>query len=143
VSSLVVSRRVSPLPELIKDLQLQLLNESNPFAYKGYEISPSIDNQVDRQTPLAVFYKIYNWKKTDPTHVLVAKPRLMDEKGQQHELTPVRLTRVVQPSGARQVTIGYNFSVKDLPPGPYILAVETQDPATNQSAICQTEVLLK
>jgi VWFA-related protein len=142
-SSLVLSYRVTPLPDLVKNVQLQLLNETNPMAFKGYEITPSVDNRVDRKSPLAVFYKIYNLKPAGPERVLIAKPRLIDENGQAHDLTPIKLTRVVQPSGPGQATLGFNFPVGNLEPGKYQLLIETVDPASNQSATCRTNLELK
>ncbi len=142
-SSLVVSYRVTPLPDLVKNVQLQLLNETNPMAFKGYEITPSVDNRVDRKSPLAVFYKVYNLKPAGLERVLIAKPKLIDEKGQAHDLPPVKLTRVVQPSGPGQVTLGFNFPVRDLEAGKYRLLIETVDSASNQSATCQTNVELR
>jgi VWFA-related protein len=142
-SSLVLSSRVTPLPDLVKNVQVQLLNETNPMAFKGYEITPSVDNRVDRKLPLAVFYKIYNLKPAGPERVLMAKPRLIDEKGQTHDLPAIKLTRVVQPSGPGQVTLGFNFPVRDLQPGKYRLSIETVDSTNNQSATCQTNVELQ
>ncbi len=142
-SSLVVSSRLTPLPDLVKNVQVQLLNESNPMAFKGYEIAPSMDNRIDRKLPLAVFYKVYNLKSAGPDWALMAKPSLIDEKGQTHTLPAIKLTRVVQPSGPGQVTLGYNFPVRDLEPGKYRLLIETVDSTSDQSATCQTEVTLQ
>jgi len=73
----------------------------------------------------------------------MAKPRLIDEKGQTHDLPTIKLTRVVQPSGPGQVTLGFNFPIRDLEPGKYRLVIETVDSVNNQSATCQTNVELQ
>jgi VWFA-related protein len=143
VSSLIISHRIYPLPDLIRNVQPQLLNETNPMAFKGYEIIPSMGNRVNRQTPLSVFYKIYNLAPGGPDRILSANPSLTDEQGQTHALTPLRLTRVVQPVGPGQLAVGFNFPVKDLAPGKYRLTIETMDPSTQQSTVCHTDVYLE
>jgi VWFA-related protein len=142
-SSLVVSQQMAYLPELIQSLQARLLDESDPLIYKGIQISAPVENQLSRQHPAVVFYKLYNLKSSEDDTGLTAKVQLIDEKGKANTFPPIALKELAYPSGNGEVAIGFNLPVKDLAPGKYQLTVETVDTAAKQSVSNQTELVLE
>jgi len=142
-SSLVVSQQLSKLPELIQNLQARLLDETDPLVYKGFQIAVDTDNQINRQYPMAIFYKLYNLKGKEPNKALSAKIQLTDDKGQVSSFPVIPLEESAVATGPGEVAIALNFPVKDLAPGKYRLTVETSDPATNQSVTSQTDLVLQ
>ncbi len=142
-SSLVVSQQLSSLPELIQNLQAKLLDETDPLIYKGMQVSVPVENQVNRQYPMAVFYKVYNLKSNEQDRKLSAKVKLMDEKGQSSDFAAASLDELAYPTGPGEVAIGINLPLKDLAAGKYKLAVETADTSTNQSVALETELVVQ
>jgi len=143
VSSLVVSQTIEPLPELIRDMQIGLLNETDPLIYRGHQISASIDNTFSRQKPLLILYRIYNLNTEESNRSLIANVRLVDEKGESALLRPIRLNKVAQPGVRGEVIIGFSLPVADVRPGKYRLHVETLEETTRQSVTCEAEIILE
>jgi len=141
-SSLIVSQQLSRLPELIQNLQARLLDETDPLVYKGFQFSVG-DNQINRQYPMAIFYKLYNVKSNDPGKALSAKIQMTDEQGKVNAFPAIGLEESAVASGPGELTIALNFPVKDLAPGKYKLTVETSDGATNKTVLTQTELVLQ
>jgi VWFA-related protein len=142
-SSLVVSQEMAQLPELIRNMQAKLLDETDPLIYKGIQIFPPVENSLSRENPIAVFYKLYNLAGSEQNRNLTAKVQLVDEKGQTNELQPIALGEATYPTGPSEVAIGFNLPLKDLSPGKYRLTVETVDAAQSQSVTSQTEFMLQ
>ena len=142
-SSLVVSQQLSKLPELIQNLQAQLLDEADPLVYKGFQFSVGADNQISRQYPMAIFYKLYNVKGNEPNKALSAKIQLTDEQGKVNAFPPIGLDETAVLTGPGEVTIALNFPIKDLAPGKYKLTVETSNGSTNKTVSTQTDLLLQ
>ena len=45
-SSIVIAEQTSQLPDLIRNLQTQLLDENDPLLYPGVQIEPSVENRL-------------------------------------------------------------------------------------------------
>jgi VWFA-related protein len=142
-SSLVVSQEMAQLPELIRNMQAKLLDETDPLIYKGIQIFPPVENSLSRENPIAVFYKLYNLAGSEQNRNLTAKVQLVDEKGQTNELQPIALDEAAYPTGPSEVAIGFNLPLKDLSPGKYRLTVETVDTSKSQSVTSHTELMLQ
>lgn len=142
-SSLVVSQEMTQLPDLIKNMQSRLLDEADPLIYKGIQILPPVGNTVRRESPIAVFYKLYNLGGNEASRSLTANVQIIDEKGQISEIPPMDLEEAAYPTGPSEAAIGFNLPLKDLPPGKYQLKVETVDKTKNQSITSQTEMVVQ
>ena len=142
-SSLVVSQEMMQLPELIRNLQARLLDETDPLIYKGIQILPPAENSLRRESPVAVFYKLYNLTGEDLKRKFTAKVQLTDEKGQANELPAIDLDEAAYSSGPSEVAVGFNLPLKDLSPGKYRLTVETTDTSKNQTVTSQAELVLQ
>jgi len=143
LSSLVVSQQLSKLPELIQNLQARLLDETDPLIYKGFQIALDTGNQINRQYPMAIFYKLYNLKGSEPGKTLSAKIQFTDEKGQVNSFPPIALEESAVSTGQGEVAIALNFPIKDLAPGKYRLTVETSDGSTSKSVSAETDFVLQ
>jgi VWFA-related protein len=141
-SSLIVSQELSRLPELIQNLQARLLDEADPLVYKGFQFSVG-NNQINRQYPMAIFYKLYNVQSNEPGKALSATIQMTDEQGKVNTFPPIGLEESAVASGPSELTIALNFPVKDLAPGKYKLMVETSDGATKKTVSTQTDIVLQ
>lgn len=141
-SSLVVSQQVQKLPGLIMDLQAKLLKETDPFIHKGWQVTPLMENLLDRDRPLAVFYRIYNLTQKEKERNLTAKIQWTDEHGESRVFTK-NLDKIAQPTKERQVAVALYFPIDQFTPGKYGLSVETTDLATGQSVTRATEVSMQ
>ncbi len=143
VGSLVVSQNIEPLPEIVRTMQSQLLDERNPFLFRGHQILISGNNSFLRQQPLLLLYRINNLTAEQLSHPLIANIRLRDETGVSHLLQPIRLNKVIQPVASGIVAVGFSLTLADRPPGRYQLAIDTVDESTRRSVTCQTAIELR
>jgi hypothetical protein len=127
MSALVVTQRTRPMPELIQDLQSQLLEEDDPLVYKGHQILVPVEYKLDRQLPMILFFKIHNLRGIDPDRRLVARLRFVNETHQTLELPLIDLRETALPTGPNEVAVGLNFSLQSVMPGNYKLIVEATD----------------
>ena len=95
MSSVVVTQQMVEMPGLIR----RLLEESHPLRYFGAEVALPVELEVDRQSPVVVFFKLYNLRDNQQTRELSAKVQLMDEYDQGGVFPPVSLVDVAYPSG--------------------------------------------
>ncbi|MSO23125.1 MAG: VWA domain-containing protein [Acidobacteria bacterium] len=142
-SSLVVSQEMTQLPDLIKNMQTHLLDETDPLIYKGIQILAPVGNTIHRESPIAVFYKLYNLDGNEARRSLTANVQIINEKGQVSELPPMDFGKAAYPTGPSEAAIGFNLPLKDLPPGKYQLKVETVDKTKNQSITNQVEMVVQ
>ncbi len=142
-SSLVVSQELAQLPELIKNIQARLLDESDPLIYKGIQIYPPVENSLRRESPAAIFYRLYNVSGSEQDHSLTAKVQLVDDKGQTTEIPPINLGDVASPAGPSEVAVGINLPLKELSPGKYRLTVETLDNSNKQTVTNEADLVLE
>ncbi len=142
-SSLVVTQQMTQLPDLIRNLQTRLLDESDPLIYKGLQILPQVENTVNRENPVAVFYKLYNLTSNEQERKLTAVVQLVDEKGKSDPMPSFPIDDLVFPTGRNEVAIGLNLPVKDLAPGKYRVIIETTDTTKNQKVSSQTEIVVQ
>jgi len=142
-SSLVVTERVAALPESVRALSPPLVGKDHPLTFKGYEVVPSLTNEVDRQKPLALFLSLYNVKDVTAAPQLRSEARLLNESGETFLLAPVQHLETSQTVGTGTVLLGFTVSVSRMKPGPYRLVLETRDPAAGQTVSCETPVVLR
>jgi len=138
-SSLVLMDRLEQLPELVQNIQSQLLDESNPLVYQGYQITPSVENKLAANTPIRVFYKIYNLDGAQKETKFQAKVSLTDENGKQQDFPQISIDSNVVFTGRTEAAVGLSFSLGSLTPGNYNLAIETSETVTNRSVMNQTD----
>jgi VWFA-related protein len=141
-SSLVVAEKAARLPELIQDLQARLLDDNDPLTYKGMQIRPSIDQQLRVNAPIAALFSLYNLSSQQPRQ-LIAQPRLLDEKGETIQLTPVQLDKHAIEIGKTEVRIAVNFPLKNIPPGKYKLEITTSEGASSRAVTMQADLQIK
>jgi VWFA-related protein len=134
VSSLVVAEQLSQLPDLIKNLQTQLLDQSDPLLFSKMQIEPSVENRLPANSAAAVLFRIYNLPKAIDQMDLVARARLLDEKGERYSLAPIRLKEVLSPAGPSEVVVGLRLPFQSVQPGKYQLVIEITESGTSQSA---------
>jgi len=138
-SSLVLIDRLDQLPELVKNIQSQLLDETNPLLYQGFQVTPSVDNKLATDTPVRVFYKIYNLSAAQQEKKFVAKVSLTAESGEQEAFPELSIDDNVISTGKTEAAVGLSFSFGNLAPGNYKLAIETSEIVSNQSVSVQTD----
>jgi hypothetical protein len=142
ISSLVLVEKLSPLPDLIRTLHAKLLDDSDPFVYAGMQVSPSVDNRLPVNSPLSVFFKVYNLAGSPEDWKLVARARLVSEAGEEMMLPPIPLDRSISQTGDSEATVGIDLPFRNMEPGKYRLLVEISGAPFPQSATAQRDLEL-
>jgi hypothetical protein len=142
VSSLVVAEQLSQLPELIKNLQTQLLDQSDPLLFSKMQIEPSVENRLPANSAVAVLFRLYNLPKPIGPMDLVARVKLLDEQGERYSLAPIELKDILAPVGPLEAVVGLRLPFKSVQPGKYRLVIEIAGSSTSQSATTQTDIHL-
>lgn len=141
-SSLVVAEQVSHLPALIQNIQATLLDNSDPLVYSGMQISPSIENRVQVNSPLAVLFKLYNPAGGLDRWKAIVKAKLLGEAGKELTLPPISLENDASQSQSTEATLGCTLRFKDVMPGKYRLVIETTELQSSLTATVQTDLEL-
>jgi hypothetical protein len=139
-SSLIVAEQVSQLPDLIQSLQARLLEENDPLTFNGLQITPSADNQLPINSPLQVFFKLYNLSGNPEQRKFVAKVQLLGEKGETQALPSTPLNQNVFPTGKTEAMVGIPLLFDKATPGKYRLVIVTSETTSNQSVTVQTDL---
>ena len=139
-SSLVIVEKLSPLPELIRTLHAKLLDDSDPFVFSGMQASPSIDNRLPVNSPLAVLFKIYNLAGGSENWKLVARARLAGENGEQLVLPPVSLEGSISQTGNSEATVGIDLPFRNEAPGKYKLLIDISEGDATRATTAWTDV---
>ena len=139
-SSLVLAEGIQRLPDLIRDLQAKLLDDSEPLIFSGVQISPSIENRATLNSALPVFFKLYNVRSGNPPN-LVAKAKLLGEKGEEFSVPDaISLDADTMSRTGDEAVVGLNLPFKGVTPGKYKLVIETSDTGSSQTVKAQTDI---
>jgi hypothetical protein len=141
-SSLLVAEQASPLPDLISNLQSQMLDESNPLLYAGFQIEPSVENKMPANATLPVMFRLYNLPGTPDQWSLTAKARMIDEKGKEYSLGTIPLKNMMSVAGNAEAAVALSLPFKDVPPGKYRLIIEASEAASAETTMLETDLEL-
>jgi hypothetical protein len=139
-SSLVLAEQLSQLPDLIKNLQAQLLDQSDPLIYSGTQIEPRVENRLPVNSPVLVLFRIYNLPNRSDQSDFVASVKLLNDKGEKYALPPIHLKEVMAPAGPAEAVVGLRLPFQNTPPGQYQLVMEITDTGSAQTTILQTDL---
>ena len=139
-SSLVIADRVSQLPALIQNIEARLLDDSDPLVHAGIQLSPSIENRLPANAPLAVLFRLYSPAGGLDQGKSIVKATLLSETGKELPLPPFAIEG--GPSGDTVASIGFTLTFQDVSPGKYRLVIETTDAKSSQTATVQTDLEL-
>jgi hypothetical protein len=140
LSSLVVAERLSKLPDLIQNLQAQMLDYADPLLYSGTQIQTSADNRIPVNSAIPVLFRIYNLPGRPDQWDLLAKARLLDEKGKEFALEPISLKNSMSAAGKSEAVVSLTLSFQNAPPAKYRLLIEITEPASAERGTLQTDV---
>lgn len=139
-SSLVIAEQSSPIPDLIQNLEAQLLDEQNPLLYSAAQIEPSVANRLSVKSPIPIMFRLYRLPGASNEWDLTAKASLLDENGKAYVLDPIPLRKEVVLASNTEVAVGCQLSFSKVPPGKYRLEVEISDTVSAETATIQTAV---
>jgi len=139
-SSLVVADQLSRLPDLIQNLQAKLLDDADPMVFNGVQITPSAGNQLPANSPLRVFYKVYNLPGAAGQRKFVAKVQLVNDKGETQNMPPIPLDQNIFATGKSEIVVGLILPLEKPTPGKYKLVIETAETTSNQTVTVQTDI---
>ena len=94
-SSIVLAEQTARLPDMIQNLQSQMLDQSDPLIYSGMQIEPGVENRLPVNSAVRVLFRLYNLPGRSDAWDLVARARLLDEKGGASALAPISLKNAV------------------------------------------------
>ena len=140
VSSLIVAEKMSKLPDLIQNLQTQLLDQSDLLACSGIQVQPGVENKLPLNAAIPVLFRIYNLPGRVDEWDLVANVALVGEKGEKFALSPIRLKELLTPVAPSEAVVAMRLPFQNMPPGKYRLVIETSDPGSSQTAVLQTDL---
>ncbi len=141
-STLLIAEQASRLPDLIGNLQSQMLEENNPLLYAGFQIDPSVENRLPANAAIPVMFRLYNLPGAPDQWNLTAKARIVDEKGKEYSLDPIPLKNMMSPAGKAEAAVALNLPFKNVPPGKYRLIVETNEAVSAATATLETDLEL-
>lgn len=139
-SSIAIAEQVSGIPELIRDLQSQLLSEDDPLIYAGMQVEPGVNNLVFRGGTVPVVFHVYNLRQATDPWDLTAKVRFVDEKGREHPLNPISLKDKASVLNKREAVVGLRLSLPQLADGGYGLVIDICDGSSAECARLHTDV---
>ena len=137
-SSLVVAERGAQLPNLIENLQTQLLDERDPLLYSGTQVEPSILNRFSARSSILLMFHLYHLPGAADQRELTAVVKILAKGGKEYVQGPISLKNAAFPVNRSEVVAGLTFS-PNVPAGTYRLLLEVQDEGTAQRAILQTD----
>jgi VWFA-related protein len=140
VSSLVLVEQISPVPELIRDLRAQMLEESDPFSYLKVQITPRIDHKLNSNSDIPVFFRIYSLSGASHQAGWTAKAILRNENGKEYELPLIDLHKMMVSMGNGEFAVSFSLRFLDVPPGRYSLRIEAAEPQSGEAATLQTDI---
>jgi VWFA-related protein len=140
-SSIVIAEQTSQLPDLIRNLQTQLLEESDPLLYQGVQIEPSVENRLRAgSVNLPLMFRLYNLPCPPDRCDLEAKVRLLGETGKEYALDPISLKSALSAVGDMEAAVVLSLSFQDVQPGKYRLLIETSETASLKTVTLQTDL---
>jgi hypothetical protein len=142
-SSLILAEKANRLPPLIQDLQVKLLDESDPLIYRGLQIVPSVDCQISVGSAVAVLFKLYNLSGDVEKRNLVAQVQLTNEKGEAQTLPPITIDEHFSPTGKTEGMVGLNLPFSNIAPGKYHLAIAASEGSSNRAVTLAAELQYK
>jgi VWFA-related protein len=143
VNSLVVVAQKSALPNLVQDVQAQMLDDSDPLVHNGMQITPSVRHRLPAGAAIYVLFKIYNINGVSNQWKLQVKAKLVGEKGEEFIQPSIDLseTKLVA-TGSSEATAGLDLAFPGAKPGKYILFIETSEAGFGEVAASQTDIEL-
>ena len=141
-SSLLIAEQASRLPDLISNLQSQMLDENNLLLYAGFQIEPSVENRLPANATIPVMFRLYNLPSAPDQWNLTAKARMIDEKGKEYSLGTIPLKNAMSIAGNAEAAVALSLPFKDVPPGKYRLVVELSEAASAETATLETDLEL-
>jgi hypothetical protein len=140
VSSLVLVEQTSSVPELIRDLRAQMLEESDPFTYLKAQIEPRIEHKLNSNSDIPVFFRIYSLSGASHQMQWRARAILRNENGQEYELPRIDLHKMMVSVGNGEFAASFSLIFPDAPPGRYALKIEAAETQSGNTATLQTDI---
>ncbi|MDM7995529.1 MAG: hypothetical protein QUT30_07590 [Acidobacteriota bacterium] len=140
VSSLVLVEQISPVPELIRDLRAQMLEENDPFSYLKSQIEPRVEHKLNANSDIPVFFRIYSVSATSHQTGWTAKAILRGENGRAYELPLIDLHKVMVSMGNGKFVASFSLRFPDAPAGRYSLRIEAAETSSGKTATLQTDI---
>jgi hypothetical protein len=140
VSSLVLVEQISPVPELIRDLRAQMLEESDPLSYLKAQIEPRVEHTLNSNSDIPVFFRIYSLSGAAQQTGWTAKAILRRENGREYELPRIELHKMMVSVGNGEFAASFSLRFPDAPPGRYVLKIEAAETQSGNTATLQTDI---
>ncbi len=140
VSSLVLVEQISPVPELIRDLRAQMLEESDPFTCLKAQIEPRVEHKLNSNSDIPVFFRIYSLSGASHQTGWTAKAILRGENGREYELPRIDLHKMMVSVGNGEFAASFSLRFPDAPQGRYVLKIEAAETQSGTLATLQTDI---
>jgi VWFA-related protein len=143
LSSLIVIAHKTVLPNLVQNIQTQLMDDSDPLVFRGMQIEPSVNQRLPVRLPIPLLFKIYRIDGGAGAWIFHARARLINEKNENSGQVGFDLKQSdLEILNSSEAVASINLSFPDAKPGKYTLSVELSESGSSQSSIAQTDIEL-
>jgi hypothetical protein len=141
-SSLIVVQRTAQIPELLQNIQSQMLDEADPFIYRGSRIEPSVMNKASMGSVISVMFRLYNLQPSMDAEHLTIKAMLKGETGEifQGEISSPK--EAISREGKTKAIFGLMLSFAKAPAGKYRLILEITQNEPSETVMLETDLEL-
>lgn len=139
-SSLVMAEQMSRLPDLVQNLNSQMLDQSDPLIYSGLRVEPGVDHKLPLGSAVRVVFRLYNLQGRPEEWTIAATPRLRDLKGAELSMDPIALKKAILPVGNGEAAVGLTLPFKGAAPGKYTLIIDLLDPASSRTSSLRSDL---
>jgi VWFA-related protein len=139
-SSLVLVEQTSRLPDLIQNLQNQMLDQNDPLIYSGVQVEPGVENRLPANSVIRVLFRLYNLPGMLDELNLVAKPKLVNAQGVEWIMDPLALKKSISPAGTGEAVVGLSLPFQGIAPGKYRLVIEIVDSNSMNASAVGTDI---
>ena len=138
-SGLVLSQELEPFSPAVAGMQVP---ENRWLFHRGFQVKPSVGNEIVPPRPLAVFYKLYNASKLQDGN-LTAHIQAVKDSGETVDFPSIALDGShLEERAPGQVAVGFKVSTQSLSPGSYRFEITTEESASGRATITETDFVV-
>jgi hypothetical protein len=142
VSNLILTAQKSALPNLVQDIQAQMMDDRDALLFRGMQITPRVKHLWPTGVSIPVLLRIYNINGSSSQMKLQAQAKLLSEEVE-YVQPPVNLSDTkLEVISNNEVAAGFDLFFPEAKPGKYTLIITTSENQLAKTATVQTDLEL-
>jgi hypothetical protein len=138
--SLVIAEQTSRLPDLIQNVQAQMLDHTDPLIFSGVQVEPSAENRIPFNSAIPVLFRLYGLSGNPGQWNLAARAKLQHDKENPITLDPISLKDSILSLENGTAAVGFTLPFRNISPGTYRLEIEILQDVSTVRAALQSEI---